>query len=152
MRILSKKENLPVRLLAPVFLALVLVSAALAQVNVGGPTEVQDPAYPLRVRILTRNGSRGPYGIRMWGRADLFGQQEQGFDYETTCDEVLMVTHGDERYSARWKKQDKELEMLVSRVGTGKANKCVLKADLQQFVYEFERGTSGPVVTKPLAK
>lgn len=132
----------------------VLVNKALAQVNVGGPTNVQDPAYPLRVRILTRNGSRSAYGaIRMWGRADLFvDQQEQGFDYETTCDEVLMVTHGDERYSARWKKQDKELEMLVSRVGTGKANKCVMKADLQQFVYEFERGTSGPVVTKPLVK
>jgi hypothetical protein len=56
------------------------------------------------------------------------------------------------RYSARWKKQDKELEILVSRVGTGKSNKCVLKADLQQFIYEHESGTSGPVVTKPLAK
>ena len=144
--------------LVPLFLTLVLfnkvlVNKALAQVNVGGPSSVQDPAYPLRVRILTRNGSRGPNGIRMWGRADLFlDQQEQGFDYESTCDEVLMVTHGDERYSARWKKQDKELEMLVSRVGTGKANKCVMKADLQQFVYEYERGTSGPVVTKPMVK
>ena len=42
--------------------------------------------------------------------------------------------------------------MLVSRVETGKANKCVMKADLQQFVYEYERGTSGPVVTKPMVK
>jgi hypothetical protein len=140
------------RLLVSLFVALVLVSGTLAQVEVGGPTQVQDPAYPLRVRILTRNTSRGPYGIRMWGRADLFGQQEQGFDYESTCSEVLMVTHGDERYSARWKKQDKELEMLVSRVGTGKSNKCVLKADLQQFFYEYENGNSGPVVTKPMAK
>jgi len=41
--------------------------------------------------------------------------------------------------------------MLVSKVGTGKSQKCVLKADSQQFVYEFENGTSGPVVTKPLA-
>ena len=61
-----------------------------------------------------------------------------------------MVTHGDERYGARWKKQDRELEMLVSRVGTGKVNKCTIKTDLQQFVYEYENGTSGPVVTKPL--
>lgn len=140
------------RIFLPLFLALVLIGGAFAQVSVGGPTDTQDPAYPLRVRILTRNGSRGPYGIRMWGRADLFGQQEQGFDYESTCSDVFMVTHGDERYSARWKKQGKELEMLVSRVGTGKANKCVVKADLQQFVYEFERGTSGAVVTKPLSK
>src|ERR1700722_10208404 len=140
------------RLLIPFFLSLVLAAGALAQINVGGPTEVQDPAYPLRVRILTRNASRSQGAIRMWGRADLFGAQEQGFDYESTCDEVLMVTHGDERYSARWKKQDRELEMLVSKVGTGKSNKCVMKADLQQFVYEYERGTSGPVVTKPMVK
>jgi len=63
-----------------------------------------------------------------------------------------MVTHGDERYSARWKKQGKELEMLVSLVGTGKSEKCVVKADLQQFVYEYENGSSGTIVTKPKAK
>ena len=130
------------------FLALALVSVAWSQVRVGGPSEIQDPAYPLRVRILTRNGSRNGYGgIRMWGRGDLFGQQEQGFDYETTCDEVLMVTHGEERYSARWKKQDRELEMLVSKVGTGKADKCSVKTDVHPFIYEFERGA---VVTKPI--
>ena len=140
------------RLLVPFLLSVTLVSGTSAQVNVGGPTHVQDPGYPLKVRILTRNASRGQFGIRMWGRADLFGQQEQGFDFESTCSEVLMVTHGDERYSARWKKQDKELEMLVSRVGTGKSDKCVVKADLQQFVYEYENGTSGPIVTKPITK
>ena len=142
------------RIIVTLLLGLVLVSVALAQVSVGGPTNVQDPAYPLRVRILTRNTDRIPYGgMRMWDRADLFtDQKEQGFDYESTCDEVVMVTHGDERYSARWKKQDKELEMLLSRVGTGKANKCTVKADLQQFVYEFERGTSGAVVTRPMTK
>jgi hypothetical protein len=140
------------RFLVPVFVALVLATTAVAQVNVGGPTRVADPAYPLRIRILTRNTSRGPAGMRMWGRADLFSPQEQGIDYESTCDEVVMVTRGDERYSARWKKQDKELEVLLSRVGTGKANKCTVKVDVQQFVYEFENGISGPVVTKPLAK
>jgi hypothetical protein len=142
------------RTFAFAFLFLISVGVALAQVSVGGPTPGQDPNYPLRVRIVTRNTSRGQYGMRMWGRADLFGgaQAEQGFDYESTCDEVVMVTHGDERYSARWKKQDRELEMLLSKVGSGKANKCSVKTDLQQFVYEFENGTSGAVVTKPLAK
>jgi hypothetical protein len=134
-------------------LVLVLAGVAFAQINVGGPVQTQDPAYPLRVRILTRNMSGGQSGLRTWGRADLFGGAvpEQGFEYESTCDEVLMVTHGDERYSARWKKQDRELEMLVSKVGSGKANKCSVKADLQQFIYEFERGANGPVVTKPLS-
>ena len=83
-------------------LVLVLAGVAFAQINVGGPVQTQDPAYPLRVRILTRNMSGGQSGLRTWGRADLFGGAvpEQGFEYESTCDEVLMVTHGDERYSA----------------------------------------------------
>lgn len=142
------------RIFAFAFLFLISAGIALAQVSVGGPTPGQDPNYPLKVRILTRNASRGPSDMRMWGRADLFGgaQAEQGFDYESTCDEVVMVTHGDERYSARWKKQDRELEMLLSKVGSGKANKCSVKTDLQQFVYEFENGARGAVVTRPLAK
>lgn len=146
------KRRTSMRLLVPAFLLSALTTAAVAQVSVGGPTQTPDPAYPLRVRILTRNASRGPAGMRMWGRADLFSPQEEGIDYESTCDEVVMVTHGEERYSARWKKPNKELEMLLSRVGTGKANKCVVKVDVQQFVYEFQNGTSGPVATKPLAK
>jgi hypothetical protein len=126
-----------------------LLLVALAQVSVGGPTQVQDPAYPLKIRILERNASHGASGIRMWGRADLIDQQEQGFDYESTCGEVFMVSHGDELYSARWKKPDRELEMLVSRIGTGKSQKCVVKADLKPYIYRFE---SGRIVTKPLAK
>jgi hypothetical protein len=141
------------RVFVPIVLGLVLASGASAQMDAGGPTHVQDPAYPLKVRILTRNTSQGAYGgMRMWGRADLFGQQEQGFDFESTCGEVFTVTKDDERYSARWKKQDKELEILISRVGTGKSSKCVMKADLQKFVYEFENGNSGSIVTKPLGQ
>ena len=40
------------RILVPLFLSISLSGAALAQMNVGGPTQVQDPAYSLRVRIL----------------------------------------------------------------------------------------------------
>jgi hypothetical protein len=146
-----KRKVVIMRRVALIFVTAILASAAMGQVNVGGPADVQDPNYPLRVRLLTRNTSHGPYGYRTWGRADLFSPQEQAFDFETTCDEVIMVTRGDERYSARWKKQDKELEMLVSKMGTGKADKCTVKADMHQFVYEYERGTSGAVITKPLA-
>lgn len=119
----------------------------LFQVNVGGPTEVQDPNYPLRIRILERNTSRGPNGMRVWGRADLEAPQQQGFDYESDCDTLFMVSHGDELYSAKWKKQDKEMEMLVSKMGTGKSSKCTVKADLKSYVYARENGV---MVTKPL--
>jgi hypothetical protein len=128
----------------------ILVLAFTQMVNVGGPTQVQDPAYPLHVRILQRSGERRNGAMRVWGRGDIESPKEQGFDYQSDCDVLFMVSHGDEFYSARWKKQDKELEMLVSRMGTGKAEKCTVKADLKPFVYV--RGqTTGEIVTKPIA-
>jgi hypothetical protein len=124
---------------------------ALPQLTVGGPTQVQDPAYPLRVRVLGRNSSRSGYGaMRVWGRADLVVPQEQGFDYESDCNVLFMVSYGDELYSARWKKQDKELEMLVSKMGTGKSEKCTVKADLKPYVYFWD--SNHLMQTKPLAK
>lgn len=140
------------KILVPVFLVLTSVGILFAQVEVGGPTQTQDPAYPLRVRILQRNWSRGSYGQRMWGRGDVInGQQEQGFDYESTCDERFMVSHGEEEYSARWKKPNEQLEMLVSRMGTGKSDKCVLKADLKDYVYTHKGGAAdGAIVTRPM--
>ncbi len=109
--------------------------------HIGVPTQMQNPAYPLRIRILTSNVKHSCDGaIRMWGRADLFNPTEQGFDYEADCSERIMVTHGEERYSAKWKKQDRELEILVSKVGTGKNDKCTFKAELKPFIYEIQRG------------
>jgi hypothetical protein len=126
---------------------ILLLLVAFPQVPVGGPTQVQDPAYPLKVRILERNTSRSAYGMRMWGRADLTLPQEQGFDYESDCSMLFMVSHGDELYSARWKKQDKELEMLVSKMGTGKSEKCTVKADLKPYIYYWDKGI---MQTKPM--
>lgn len=135
------------RQLALLVPALALISGASAQVNVGGPTEVQDPAYPLKVRIMERNTDRSRFGVRSWGRADLYdGPKVRGFDYQTDCNVIVMTSQGDERFSARWKKQDKELEMLVSKIGAAKPQRCVVKANLQPFVYEFE---GGAIVTEP---
>jgi hypothetical protein len=130
---------------------LVTLLLALSQV-VGGPTQVQDPAYALRVRILGRNVTQIANGSgRVWGRGDIFEPSEQGFDYETDCSVAFMRSEGEERYSARWKKQDKELEILVSRIGTGKSDKCVLKVDLKPFIYDVDNDRH-VVVTKPMAK
>jgi len=63
----------------------------------------------------------------MWGRADIVAPQRQGFDYESECDEVFMVSHGDEVYSARWKKQDQQLEMLVSKMGSANRTGACLR-------------------------
>jgi hypothetical protein len=60
-----------------------------------------------------------------------------------------MVSHGDEVYSARWKKPNTELEMLVSKMGTGKSEKCTVKADLKPFVYYWD--ANHLIQTRPLA-
>lgn len=130
---------------------LLMAATALAapQVEVGGPTQAQDPNYPLRVRILERNITRG-FELRAWGRADLYTNgKAQGFDYQADCQLVFMVSHGDERYSARWKKPNVELEMLVSKIGTGKSSKCTVKADLKPFAYEYT-GPGRVIGTVPL--
>ena len=136
------------RILVLFFLALALVSGALAQVSVGSPAQTEDPKYPLKIRIMERNVVRSRFAVRSWGRADLYdGQKVHGFDYQTDCNIIVMTSRGDERFSARWKKQDQELEMLVTKIGAAKPEKCVVKANLQPFVYEFE---SGAITTEPL--
>lgn len=136
------------RILTLLFPALVLASGALAQVSVGVPSQVQDPSYPLKVRIIDRAIDQSDDAVSTWGRADLYdGQKVQGFDYQADCNMVLMMSHGDERFSARWKKRDRKLELLVSKIGSSKSAKCAVKANLQPFVYEFEKGV---IVTMPL--
>jgi len=119
---------------------------------VGGPTQIQDPAYPIHVRILGRNLAQSSNGSRtVWGRGDIFEPSEQGFDYQTDCNVQFMASAGDERYSARWKKQDTELEILISRIGTSKTDKCVLKTDLKPYIYDIDTARH-VVITKPMAK
>ncbi len=77
-------------------------------VTPNGPTGVQDPKFPLRVKILTNPWHHNTLGTHGWGRGDLVFPQRQGFDYTYDCEEPFMVTTGDEVYSARWKKQDKQ--------------------------------------------
>jgi len=130
---------------------LVTFLLALSQV-IGGPTQVPDPAFPIHVRILGRNVAQSANGTtKIWGRGDIFEPSAQGFDYVTDCSIAFMRSEGEERYSARWKKQDTQLEILVSRIGTGKSDKCVLKTDLKPFIYDVDT-VRHIVITKPMTR
>ncbi|HEY7792137.1 MAG TPA: hypothetical protein VIC33_16610 [Vicinamibacterales bacterium] len=89
---------------------LALVLLLLLQAPIGGPTQVPDPAYPLRIRILQRNTvHHGGFAIRSWGRADFLdvaGKPSQGFDDESTCGTLFMVNHGQEAYAANERSKD----------------------------------------------
>jgi hypothetical protein len=105
-----------------------LSTAALAS----GP----DPAdYPLRIRIVHYNFHRPdmreskaevegmPDMIDGEGHADLFENGEpRAFEFTNSCIEPLYVAYGYETLDARWKKQNKVLEVLVP--GDGKRKKA----------------------------
>jgi hypothetical protein len=40
------------------------------------------------------------------------------------------------------------MEMLVSKIGTGKSSKCTLKTDLKQFIYVMS--PDGKITTRPM--
>jgi len=112
------------------------------------PTGVQDPKFPLRVKIIGDNWNRSASGVHGWGRGDLVVPQLQGFDYAYNCSQPFMPTTGEEVYSARWKKQDKQLELLTGKIGSdNKADKCELNVTMQPFVYLWRNGS---VVTVPM--
>ena len=105
-------------------------------VQPNGPTGVQDPKFPVRVKILTTDWHHNGLGTHGWGRGNLLDPQRQGFDYTYDCGQPFMVTRREEVYWARWKKQDKDLELLVGKIGSdNKADKCELKVDMKSFAY-----------------
>ncbi len=86
--------------------------------------------YPLRVHIFQFNGYShyyhgGGYGgitsldvVDGEGRANLFENGEpRGFDFKYRCGERLRGNPGFETYPAKWKKQGKELEILLPQFG-----------------------------------
>ena len=87
--------------------------------------------YPLRVHILKNAprpdankayAAKNPENMADYtsgrGAADLFENgQPQGFTYAYSCMEPLKASEGYASYSARWKKKDKILEVLVPQAG-----------------------------------
>jgi hypothetical protein len=129
---------------------LLLSTAALA----GGHNPGEDP---LRVHIYQENGvSHYSRGTLDWvdgeGRANLFDQGEpRGFDFSYRCGERLRTSAGFETYPARWKKQDKTLEILLPQFGKpGAFDACELKVLMKtDTVYHRHGGLLGE---EPAAK
>jgi hypothetical protein len=108
--------------------------------------------FPLRVHIYTHNGVSHYYNRSLEmvdgeGRANLFENGEpHGFDYRYTCQNRLMNSMGFETYAARWKKQGKELEVLLPAMG----GTCDLKVDVKANI--IYRKHNGSVYEEPAAK
>src|SRR5208337_414045 len=121
-----------------------------------GKPNVND--FPLRVHIFMLNGYSHYYrqgssaggGISALdsvdgeGRANLYeNSQPRGFDFSYSCSRRLMFSPGFETYAARWKKQDRALEILIPEMGgkPGEMDPCELKVTMKDTVYF--RGNGG---------
>lgn len=113
--------------------------------------------YPLRVHIFMLNGYSHYYrsgaatgsfssldSVDGEGRANLYeNSQPRGFDFSYSCGRRLMFSAGFDTYAARWKKQDRILEILQPAMGgkPGEMNACELKVTMKETVYF--RGNGG---------
>jgi len=107
--------------------------------------ESKNPAdYPLRLHIFGRSQTSFYYS-RMRsldetqgdGRANLYENGEaRGLDFNYRCDYKVRASFGYETYPARWKKQGKQLVVLLPVFGqAGKFFTCDFNADVKDFAY-----------------
>jgi len=103
--------------------------------------------YPFRVHVFSRSETtfyhnRYADEAKGEGRLNLFANGEvHGVDFSFDCPEKLRDSFGYETYPAKWKKQDKELTVLLPVFGkSGSYFTCTLKTDVKDFAYTMSNG------------
>ena len=105
--------------------ALLLPLAFLLQVSTpDGPATAPNPQYPLHFEVLQTQATANRLGAHGFGRGNLLGPPEKGIDFTYDCSEAILNTNKSEFYQARWKKQDRRLELLMQRIGSDHLDKC----------------------------
>jgi hypothetical protein len=137
---------------------LLLLSPALA-------AKFKPADYPMRVHIVARNGIRHYYHPGYWGggasldqvdglgAANLFENgQPKGFDFNYNCGQPLTPQNGYETFPARWKKQDRVLEIMMPKMGAkpDDMNSCELKVAMKPDTVYIRR--NGAVAEEPAAR
>jgi hypothetical protein len=119
--------------------------------------------FPLRVHVVARNGIRHYYhagaGINSLDQVDGLGQanlyensQPRGFDFNYSCGQPITPQMGYDTFMARWKKQDRVLEILMPVMGgkPGEMNSCDLNVSLKQDTVYVRR--NGEISEEPAAQ
>ncbi len=127
----------------------VLVLALLAAPYVGGQAfhemprvtwSTLNPDYPLKVRVFSSDRHQERHGgmiyTNSYGSANLLGNPNVGLDYTSNCEGgFLHNAEGGEYYQGRWKKQDREIEILVVETGQNRPEKCKIEVTLKPAPY-----------------
>jgi hypothetical protein len=132
-------------LLGALLIAL-LAPAADAPAQYGAPgvaSTAPNPDYPLHVRVLSQ-GQRvhNQFGTHGFGRADLLGSPVHGMDYAFDCYTSFLHNQNGEFYQGRWKKPDREMEILVQSMGSDHVDKCTLKVTMKAEPYGRYNGAA----------
>jgi hypothetical protein len=132
-------------------LALCLLFSTAAQAK-----KLNSADFPLRVHLFTHNDhSHYRSGMLDYaegeGRANLYENGDpKAFDYSYRCGSRLMNSIGYETYMARWKKQDRSLEILLPVMGKpDAAETCEVKVDMKPGMAYYHH--NGMVSEQPSA-
>jgi hypothetical protein len=115
--------------------------------------------FPLRVHVIYRNGIRHYHRMGYdapttsldevdgLGKGNLFETGEaKGFDFNYECGQPIMPQTAFETFMARWKKQDRVLEIVMPVMGgkPGEMNTCELKVNMKaDTVFVRRNGSIG---------
>jgi hypothetical protein len=91
-----------------------------------GPAMSPHPDYPLHVQILLTKANGNRDGFNGFGRGNLLNPTLKGFDFTYDCGEAFLNNGPTESYQAKWKKPDRQLEILMQRIGSDHLDRCQL--------------------------
>ncbi len=99
-----------------------------------------NPDYPLRVRVLSSDRHQERHSgldyTNSYGSANILGSPNVGLDYTSTCGGgFLRNAESGESYQGKWKKQDREIEILVVETGQNRPEKCKIDVTLKPAPY-----------------
>lgn len=116
---------------------LTLPLAFLLQISTpDGPATAPNLEFPLHVQVIQTQATSGRFGSRGFGRGNVLGAPEKGIDFTYECSSAILNTGKNEFYQARWKKQDRKIELLMQRIGSDHLDKCDLEVALKAEPYK----------------
>jgi hypothetical protein len=113
----------------------VLLFAFLWQASPDGPANAPNPQYPLHLQVLVTKGASDRYGAHGNGRGNILGTPAEGIDFSYDCSAPMLNNGPTEFYQARWKKQDRALEILMQRIGSDHIDKCDINVAVKAMPY-----------------
>ena len=95
--------------------------------------------YTLRLHIYGTSWMHNQFGYHGVGRGNLFDGQgvPHGVEFTYDCEDHLMGSSGNEAYPAKWKKQDREIEVIFGEIGSrpDQFQACGFKVALKKYVF-----------------